>query len=269
MQIPETPTSVVELDLMQRLEKYGNGAATYYEDGNDLGPSTRNACKQLYSNLLQMQQIIAPILGRTTAREMRTFTIHDEGHARKVAHLMWHILNAERQRLLTPPEIGLLMSSAYLHDLGMALDDDTRAERLHPDSDLWDKLELQENQKQLLDPLREKSADNSLTESARMLARQRLFQAEEALLCQDTRERHASLETYERILRQLHEFHLEDPSKIPDIETCLVFDGDSFRNKVVDICVSHNEEVDVLVEYDPSNPSRRRFSTDGDVHIIL
>src|SRR5262249_21796819 len=142
----ETPTTIEQLDLMKRLYKYAQGKAKWHKGKDKLGPKTKQACSNLYHNLIQLTEIIAPILDRATAREMRTFTIHDRTHGQKVAHLMWHILKPECRERLTPPEIALMVLAAYIHDLGMALTDEERKIRLN-DEELWFKLELNENQK--------------------------------------------------------------------------------------------------------------------------
>jgi hypothetical protein len=49
---------------------------------------------------------------------------------------------------------------------------------------------------------------------------------------------------------------------LPAIDSCLSFDGDSFRKQLVEICVSHNEEAEALVRRDRKNPERSRFPTE-------
>src|SRR6266478_2552263 len=140
MQIPETPSSVVELDLMKRLDAYANGSVSWNSDKSEIGTTARQACRTLHTNLTNLVNgLFAFILDRVTAREMETFTMHDRVHGRKVAHLMWHILKPERREQLTPPEIALMLLAAHLHDLGMGLSPAERAVRLGPESDLWDK----------------------------------------------------------------------------------------------------------------------------------
>jgi hypothetical protein len=57
----------------------------------------------------------------------------------------------------------------------------------------------------------------------------------------------------------LEGFHRSDPARVANVTACMTFDGDSFRARLIDICVSHNQDASVLVERDPNNPSRRRF----------
>src|ERR1044072_1422492 len=142
MQVPETPESIEHLDLMKRLKSYAEGQSTWQEDGSEPGPDARRACLSLYNFLVQfVEKILAPLLDRVTSREIETYTMHDHPHGLKVAHLMWHILTPSKRERLTPPEIGLLVCSAHLHDLGMGLSPEEREARLDPASDLWDRLE--------------------------------------------------------------------------------------------------------------------------------
>lgn len=263
MQIPETPQNLQDLDLMKRLKEYADGTATWNSD-QPHGPNAREQCAILYTNLLQLNSILAPMLDKATAREMRTFTMHDRSHGQKVAHLMWHILKPKWRESLTPPEIGMMIAAAYLHDVGMALDDDERARRF-ADPELWERLELNEAQKARIEELKRLSEDKTATQTVRNLAEEQWWQAREAVLAQDTRERHATRERYEEILSKLNEYHQRDRNRIPDIESCLTFDGYSFREKLIDICVSHNEDVAVLVNKDFETP---RFQHDYPVGIV-
>jgi hypothetical protein len=276
MKIPETPQSIKDLDIMKLLWAYANGNDTWELDGSDIGPRARQATLVLYNNLVQIvEQVFSRILDRATAREMDMFTMHDHTHGLKVAHLMWHIIEPERRKHLTPPEIGLMVAAAHFHDLGMALTNQEREARLDPTSDLWDRLEIQESQKLAIETLRTQSADPNVSESARTLARHRLEQAEEALLSQDTRDRHAMRERYEEVLALLKDFHKKDGVRIPDVMACLTFDNDQFVDKVVEICLAHRGDPVAMVESDEMNPERPRFPHDypigcctADLHLV-
>ncbi len=276
MRIPETPASVAELDLMKRLEDYAEGRETWHHDRSPLGQNAKKACRVLHTDLVQIvEQVFAYIMDRTTARELDTFTMHDRVHGRKAAHLMWHILTPERRSTLTPPEIGMMVLAAHLHDAGMALSRSEREARLAPGSDLWDRLEASPTIKRNLQRLRDKLADTDLAETKRIRIENELFQAEEALLALDTRERHALRERYQEIIAQIRDFHDKDRTRIPDIEKCFSFDGDSFKDKLVEVCVSHNEDADVLVEKDRQHFDRSRFPRDypvglanADTHMV-
>ena len=75
----------------------------------------------------------------------------------------------------------------------------------------------------------------------------------------DTRERHATQSRYEELLAQIADFHEKDKIRVPDIEHCLSFDRDSFKKKLIDVCVSHNQNAEVLIEKDRENFEFPRF----------
>ena len=78
MQIPETPQTVADLDLMKRLDAYANGAASWSTDGNPIGEAAKQACRTLHTNLINLTNgVFAYVLDRVTAREMEMFTMHD------------------------------------------------------------------------------------------------------------------------------------------------------------------------------------------------
>ena len=273
MQVPETPKSVRDLDLMRRLKTYASGAASWAATFAS-GEQARAACESLYTNIADLvEKVLHEILDRVNAREMDTFTMHDRTHGLKVAHLMWHVLSEARRETLTPPEIGLLVLAAHIHDLGMALSREERNERLAPNSALWERLEIQESTKTKLRLLRDQVSDKSETISRR--AKLALDQAEEALLCLDTRERHATRQRYDEVMSGLRRLHESQPQDFPSIDVCASFDGDPFLNKLIDICVSHNEDASALVRRDGENPARPRFPKDfpvgcatADLHMV-
>jgi len=263
MKIPETPSTVEQLDLMKRLEQHAEGQATWLPDTTPLGTNSKKACRQLHTQIIKIvDRVFASILDRVTARELDTFTMHDRRHGLKVAHLMWHILSSERRATLTPPEIGMLVLSAHLHDAGMALSKEQRTARLAPNSDLWEFAEVNDTVKRSLDNLRLSVQDSTLAEPKRRRVEAELFQAEEALLALDTRDRHARRERYVELISEITQYHDKDRARIPDIEECLSFDGDSFKEKLVEVCVSHNQDADVLVEQDKENFGHPRFPRD-------
>jgi hypothetical protein len=276
MRIPETPASVSDLDLMKHLQDYAEGRASWYPDDTALGENAKKACRRLHTDIVALvEQVFAFIMDRSTARELDTFTMHDRVHGRKVAHLMWHILLPERRATLTPPEIGMLVLAAHLHDAGMALSRTEREARLSPESDLWDRAEASHVVKNNLNRLRKTLQDPDLPGPKRIRTESELFQAEEALLALDTRERHATPERYAELIGQIRDFHDKDRARIPDIEECFSFDGDSFKDKLVEICVSHNQDAGVLVEKDAQHFDRNRFlreypvgSALADTHLV-
>jgi hypothetical protein len=260
MQIPETPKSLESLNLLIQLDAYAKGAATPRTTGELLGEEARKACRSLHTNLVAVvEHVFAPLMDRATAGALETFTMHDRMHGLKVAHLMWHILKPENRQFLTPPEIGLLVLAAFMHDVGMALNPEERQARLAPDSSLWDNLEIDQVTKQAFERLRNTLGDKNVSELQKRRAQVQLRQGEEVLLAVDTRDRHATQERYCEVLKHIENAHDKDKSRIPDVETCLSYYGDSFRDKLVEICISHNQDAESLIERDTDNPQRLRF----------
>ncbi|MGY4540091.1 hypothetical protein ACVW0P_004533 [Mucilaginibacter sp. UYNi724] len=60
---------------------------------------------------------------KTIIRHMGEFTLHDSDHLFRVLHLMERLLTREVIDELSPPELMLLILSAFLHDIGMAPDE--------------------------------------------------------------------------------------------------------------------------------------------------
>lgn len=258
--IPERPPKLCELDLMKRLKAYSEGRATWFPDDQELGSHERTACHELYVRLTALiERCLHPLMDRVTSREMQGFTMHDSGHGLKVAHLMWHIMKPSRRDLLSPGELALLVLSAHLHDLGMGLNEEERAARLHPDSDLWDKIDEQSEYSKSLENLSKLAEGDGVPKATQTEAIFQIQQAQEALLCTDSRERHATSERYAEILTNLQGMHAVDESNIPNIENSLSFDGDSYKDKLVDICVSHNQDAQALLERDANNVDQWRF----------
>jgi hypothetical protein len=260
MRIPETPNSVSDLDLMKRLDLYAKGEAQWRRDGTTIGPKEQKECGLLYSHIIAVvEKAINPLLDRINDKEMDTFTLHDTNHGMKVAHIMWHILSEERKNHLSPSEIALMVYSAFIHDIGMFLTEEERRNRLDPNSDLWEQLDFDVDVKAKISILRSQIYDQSLPDCQRDRLIRDLYQAEEALLCKDTRENHSTSKRYNEIIENLQAIHNTDHSKIPDIYSALSFHDDRFDRMLVDICVSHCEDYSALIERDKINSERPRF----------
>ena len=258
MNIPERPQAVHELDLLKRLEDYATGRGGW----RDTPPGSREqaACRALHTGVIAfVERCLQPLMNRVTAQEMRGFTMHDSSHGLKVAHLMWHILTPERRQLLTPAEIALMVVAAHFHDLGMGLSDQERSARLQPTSDLWDQIESTSPFLSVLSALTALAEDRQASESKKREALFQVQQAQEALLCMDSRDRHATRDRYAELFSELQILHSRDPIKVTDPNAALVFDGDSFRDKLIEICISHNEDAHVLLDPDPYNVEQDRF----------
>lgn len=260
MRVGEAPATVDALALMQRLEAYANGTAHWEPDSTVPAERDRNACRELHSSLCKLaRSAFEPLLTRTTAREMEAFTAHDPTHARKVAHLMWLILPEQRRGRLTPAEIGLMVGGAYLHDMGMGAGDEDRRAMLADDSDLWEILDIDASLRKRITCARaDLAALTGKTSPDYSRKLREAAQAEEALLCRYLRENHATRQRYDDLLAQISAAHGTDPVGVPDPLAGLCFDGDSFIEMLIEICVSHGESAWELIRRDGR---RDRFPT--------
>ena len=216
MPLPARPTKVAELDLMKRLKAYGDGSATWHENEQALGDGERHACTQLLGALVAfIEKCLHPLMDRVTAREMQHFTMHDAAHGLKVAHLMWHIITPERRDTLSPAEIALLVLAAHIHDLGMGLSDEERKARLAEGSDLWDKVDTNAYYVKAMHALQALAARDDVASATKAQALMQANQAQETLLCNDSRERHATPGRYAEILATLEAMHVQRPGPNP------------------------------------------------------
>lgn len=260
MRLTETPEKCANLGLMKLLADYGEGR-TSWRINDPLGDIERAECRRLHAALVDVvDRLFAPMLDRVNAREMKTFTMHDSKHGLKVAHLMWSILVDERRSKLTPPEIAMLVISAHLHDLGMGMSDDERAARLEANSDLWLKLDAAGTYKRTLGALKAQIAGGALADTTLALALNQVAEAQDALLCVDIRERHATPTRYGELIESFRRMHREGEPPTPSIDAAMMFGGDSFEARLIDICVSHNEDAGCLIESRSDNHRELRFS---------
>jgi hypothetical protein len=259
--LPPTPESFDDLDLVKRLAAYAAGSESYHEDeAVRMAPAELKAAGALLVGLRQfVEQLVGPILNRTTSGELSTFTLHDETHGRKVAHLAWCILDPERRRRLSPPEIVLIVAAAYFHDMGMALSPNERKLRLPQVLERISGMSADQPLKRRIDDLRRVLSDQPHEAEELSRIQWNLHELEEVALADDTRERHATRERYEELLAVLRAANLKDPEAVPSVDSCLSQGGDSLVPALIEVCTSHGESADCLAEASPEDPSRRRF----------
>jgi len=259
MRVSETPEKCEELDLLKQLVLYGEGKSSWRQAA-PLGDNERAECKRLHTALVSItDQLFRPMLNRVNSREMKTFTMHDSRHGLKVAHLMWNIMDEPRRLRLTPPEIAMLVISAHLHDLGMGISEEERTERLSDESDLWLKIDVAAAYKRTLDDLSTRILAGVASDKGRSQAISQVAEAQDALLCTDLRERHATALRYQELIESFRELHRVDVHKVPSIDEALHFYGDSFEGRLIDICVSHNEDASSLLGSRLDNRRELRF----------
>lgn len=90
----------------------------------EVGPETT-----LSTTVINVAKQIEPILGRIPVI-FEEYTLHDISHSVNVINNMWKFIPAEVKEKLNAMEIYLLILSAYLHDVGMAVSKDEEDEIL-------------------------------------------------------------------------------------------------------------------------------------------
>src|SRR4051794_14678264 len=75
----------------------------------------------LVAKVDRLIQTTSPLLDLIIAGPFREFTLHNRDHAKKVLHLMGQLAGSETVARLSKLECAVLIYSAFLHDLGMAL----------------------------------------------------------------------------------------------------------------------------------------------------
>jgi hypothetical protein len=194
-------------------------------------------------------RVATPLLDLIIAGPFRKYTLHNPGHAKKLVHLAEHLMDQRTVSALSAIECAMIICAAYLHDLGMCLTS-TERERIlclpeFEDSmrdwpELWDRLQLT------------RSRSEATTGVDRLLFEAELFQLQEVALSAYLRPRHASLERYKDLTTLL-----KAESNRSDL---FEFNGIDFEQILIDICISHNEDVAVLAEV--SGPYDARFPRD-------
>ena len=178
----------------------------------------------------------AALLANRVADVMKTYTLHDERHAKRVLDYMHDLLPEKVVENLSTMEIALLVMAAYVHDLGMCVDkqrvDSMRPLELEPEPDGakerrdWEHFlaecpEEVQRAKALKERGQEQSASEIcgylLTEFVRRSHGARLEQVFQASVCQGAD---------------------------------LTYKGYSFARPLVTICASHTEPLGYLLGKD-------------------
>ncbi|MFC1943436.1 ATP-binding protein [Chloroflexota bacterium] len=206
---------------------------------------------------------VAPLCELTISGPFKEYTLHDKNHSKKLVHLVEYVLTPETLQHLSPLECLLIIYSAFLHDLGMALSSKDRANIITQEdfidnfrewSYLWETLQ------QFRSRLSELSAQTIIdksVEAEKLSIETEIFQLQEAALSNYLRPRHATRETYRRVID-----NIKAASKRPDL---FEINGVSIEDWLIEINISHNLDAGVLAEirgpYDERFP--RELSISG------
>jgi len=127
-------------------------------------------------------------------------------------------------------------------------------------SDLWDAVQVDQRVRSWIETLQTEAGNDDLPQAARRRATAELYEAQEVLLADDTRARHASPERYSELVAEINAAITVGEVELPELRVCASFDGDSFLAQAIDVCVSHNESADALAARDRADAGRQRFA---------
>jgi len=201
---------------------------------------------------------VAPLLDLTMAGPFKEYTLHNHNHAKKLLHLAEYIIPPDTLDSISPLECQAFIYSAFLHDLGMSLSSEERkrilatpeyTEEFKEWTALWNAL-LQARKR--LEDLSMTHPDEIAREAERLTIETEVFQLQEAALATYLRPRHATAERY----AQLAELVKRNSGRSDIFESS----GVSFEKWLIDINVSHNQDVGALAEI--YGPNQERFPRD-------
>jgi hypothetical protein len=189
---------------------------------------------------------VSPLTDLTIAGPFKEYTLHNRDHAKKLIHLAEYIISKETIGSLSPLECLCIFYSAFLHDLGLSLTSLEREKILKSaefiDSlrewpALWDALSVARKR---LEELKTSKVTILDLEAQRLSIETEIFQFQEAGLSSYLRPLHATKSRYEDIIRLIKgATHRSDLFCVNDV---------SFEDLLIDINISHNQDVGVLAE---------------------
>ncbi len=201
----------------------------------------RNKCCEdggLFEKVRDFIEVATPLVDLIISGPFSHYTLHNRDHAKKLIHLTEYTISPYTLEKLSPLESVIIIYSAFLHDMGMALTSTERDRIIRlPEFDdtirglpqLWGSI--QEARKNL---------QSATSDDERRLLELQLFQLNEVGLAAYLRPKHATNERYQSLIGKI--------KKAAKRDDLFEVRGDSFENYLIKICVSHNSDAGVLSE---------------------
>ena len=184
----------------------------------------------LCANVDKLIEKIQPILDTIGKEAFGDYTLHNPLHSRKLLHLAGYIIPDDVLICLSSLELTVLIMSFYLHDLGMVLLYDEKANILaSEDYEVF--IKTKERFSSKFCAIR-KEIDNAIVGEKSRLENV-LSQLHNIALTDYLRPKHASIERYNKVLDIVLD--------VADNEKLFQLDGVSFKKELLEICQSHNE----------------------------
>lgn len=201
---------------------------------------------------------VTPLLDLIIAGPFKEYTLHNRNHAKKLVHLTEYIIPSDSLNSLSPLECQVFIYSAFLHDLGMSLSSEERKrillstdyiEEFREWTVLWNALM---HARERLEHLPITYPDEKERDKERLLIETEIFQLQEVALAFYLRSRHATADCYTQLMAQIK----RNSSRHDLFEN----NGVPFEKWLIDINVSHNQDVGTLAEI--HGPNIERFPRD-------
>jgi len=176
---------------------------------------------------------VSPLLDTVGKGAFHDYTLHTPEHSRKLLHIAGYIIPKKTLAALSDLELAVMIMSFYLHDVGMVVDED-RKNKLLADSEFLVFLETESDFKERIQGIRDEL--KSSTDEKKPRLENQLAQLYEAAFTKFLRPLHSKKPTYEPVVSQLE-------AARGDLFTC---SDRSFRDQLVAICASHNENTSIL-----------------------
>ena len=178
-----------------------------------------------------------PLQELIIAGPFRDYTLHNPNHSKKLIHLAGFIIPIETLDALSALELSTLISSFYLHDLGMVLTQ-TERHRIIKSKEFIEFIQVQAQYSERLDSLRKKL--QSSNEENKFELETSIFQITEAALAEFLRPIHATKARYQQLIDLI-----KNSSGRNDL---FEISGVSFENELIQICISHSLNSSSLLE---------------------
>lgn len=192
----------------------------------------------LYDKTLEFIKQATPLLDLVIAGPFKDYTLHNSSHSKKIMHIADNIVDSDTLIRLSPLELSIIIMSCYLHDLGMCLTE-TEKGRILKSKDFNSFIK---SNSVYYNRLEKKRVEHKFTkeDSDKLILENDIFQLQEAALSSYLRPLHANSKRY----RELIQLILEE-SRRKDL---LEVSGFSFENELIEVCISHNESPNSLIE---------------------
>lgn len=228
--IPPTPGDINECTIVKILEEKSTS-----QDG-------------LASKVQDFIAIATPMVDFVSSGPFRHYTLHNRDHAKKILHLTEHIVTPETIAKLSALECTLIIYSAFLHDMGMAITQSER-ETILKSTDYQDSLRAWPA---INSALHTRTSIKNASIQDKPVLEALIYQLHECALTAFLRPHHATPERYRKLID-----HLMRSSGNPELFS---LKGISFDEYLIDICVSHNLDAAILSE--PKSAHEDRYPRD-------